>query len=197
MCIECMYCFNAYIFTYYFQCIYKCMANLCKPAYIVNALPELRFSSSETETYHFRKQWTTTGSCGVPSFCPGTTTAWECIRNSPWKGVRQWNKIPFSGSGTLCFYCLQALLQIQEWRCGTTGSCWRAYLPLYLTLPWIWNESLFSLKTWSPRLVPLRGCSRETCMNATLWFISALPASVQNGVQHQKDSLGPRAIRTS
>lgn len=65
--------------------------------------------------------------------------------------LSQWDNVPFSVCGTLCFYHIQTLLQIQEGRCGTTGSRWRVYLHLYPTLPWIWKEGSFSLEALEPQ----------------------------------------------
>lgn len=131
------------------------MSNLCKPVYIVNALPKLRFFTSETETYDFRNQWTTNRSLWSSFFSLQALPQHGIVLETlPGKKFSQWDEIPFSGNGTLRSYCLRALLQIQEGRCGTTGSCWRAYLHLYLTLPWIWNESLFSLEDLPTFLEP-------------------------------------------
>lgn len=60
----------------------------------------------------------------------------------------EWDNVPFSVNGIQCFCHFWTLLQIQEGRCGTTGSrsLNGAYLHLYTTLPWIWKEGLFSLK---------------------------------------------------
>lgn len=178
------------------------MSNLCKPVYIVNALPKLRFFSSETETYHFRKQWTTNGSLWSSFFSLQALLQHGIVLEIlPGKKSSQWDKIPFSGNGTLHSYHLQALLRMEEGRCGTAGSCWRAYL--HFTWPCLGSgiKACLVWKTfqlsWSPRLTLLRGCSRETCMKTTSWFITALPASVQDGVQHQRGSLRPRAVKTS
>jgi len=61
------------------------MSNLCKPVYFVNALPKLRFFSSEKRDESFQKAM---NHKRVPVdfllFSPGTTTAWDCVRNSPW-----------------------------------------------------------------------------------------------------------------
>lgn len=135
------------------------MSNLCKPVYIVNALPKLRLLSSETETYHFREQWTTVGSCGVPSSqaLPQHGIVLEILPGNLVSGT-----VSHFLSEGLCFSHLWTLTQIQEGRCGTTGSCWRAYLHLYPTLIWIWKEGFFSLEDLSPSPDLLRGCSRET-----------------------------------
>lgn len=138
------------------------MSNLCKPVYIVNALPKLRSFSSETETYHFREQWTTAGSCGIPSFLSRPYHSIGIVLEILPGKFSQWNNVPFSVSGTLCFCHLWTLPQIQEGRCGTIGSCWRTYLHLYPTLIWIWKERFFSLEDLSPSPDLLRGCSRET-----------------------------------
>lgn len=82
-----------------------------------------------------------------PLFSPGTTTKWDCVRNSHWEEVQSvgqdhilWQWDP----------SLLLSLDMQEGRCGTTGSCWRAYLQFYLTLPCVWSERLLSLEDLEP-----------------------------------------------
>lgn len=94
------------------------------------------------------------GPCGVPCFPSRHYHSMGlCYSFSLGRSPASRTKSFFSGNGTLRFYRLWALLQIQEERCGTAGSCWRVYLHLYLTLPWIWND-LFSLDDLSTFLEP-------------------------------------------
>lgn len=134
------------------------MSSLCKPVYVVNALPKLRSFSSERMTYHFRKQWTTVGSCGVPSFraLPECGIVLEIL---PGK-FSKWDNVPFSVSGILsstisghfCGYKREDAVQqgheghisIYTWPCLGSGR--------KVCLVW---------KTWSPSHDLLRVCSRE------------------------------------
>lgn len=96
------------------------MSSLCKPVYIVNALPKLNPSILKQRRVisvnHSGFLWSslfpfqTLPQCGIVlEILPGKFS--------------EWDNVPFSVNGIQCFCHFWTLLQIQEGRCGTIGSC--------------------------------------------------------------------------
>lgn len=153
-----------------------------------SVLKQWRIISESSEPQRVRVEF--------PLFSPGSTTEWDYVRNSHWEEVQsvgqdpilwQWYPSLLPSLGT--FACKRDDAVRQDHAEGHISNFTWLCLASGMKTCLVW-------KTWSPWFTLLRGCSRETCMKTTWWFIITLPASVQDGVQHQRDSLSPRTVKT-
>lgn len=167
------------------------MSSLCKPVYIVNALPKLNPSILKQRRVisvnHSGFLWS--------SLFPFQTLPQRGIVLEILPGkFSEWDNVPFSVNGIQCFCHFWTLLQIQEGRCGTIGSCSLngAYLHIRPCLGS--GRSVYLVwKTWSPSL--LRACFRETWKQ--LYSCHCLTTWARIDVECQSGSLSPGAVKTS